>query len=119
MKSFTEIVFLLQHAQEMLEPVIASLHQDDSSELFLAVAPGVAEECYALVQGALRRAVGERWFAGRRGRISIQLMGVLGCLQKALRAQGWSEAARQAIAAAEQLRHVLAALGRMAPVRRR
>jgi hypothetical protein len=119
MKSLPEVISSLQHAQELLEPSLASLHQQDSSELFLAVAPGLAEESYGLVRDALRRTVEWGWFAGRRGRVSKMLIDALGCLQQMLHAPYLDEAARHATAAAEHLRHALAGLDRIACTPRR
>lgn len=119
MKSLPEVISSLQHAQEMLEPVLASLHQQDGSELFLAVAPGVAVESYGLVQEALRRTMEWGWFAGRRGRVSKLLIDVLGYLQQTRHTPDWGEAERQATAAAEHLRQALAGLCRIATTPRR
>lgn len=111
MKSLRELVSVLQQAQGMLEPVLASLHQQDESELFLAVAPGIARDCYRLVREGLRQAVEWRWFTGRRGRTSKLLVDVLGCLQGASEAAGWAEAERRMAAAAWRLEQAVAGLG--------
>lgn len=119
MKSLPEVISSLQHAQELLEPSLASLYQQDNSELFLAVAPGIAQEAYDLVQEASRRTMEWGWFAGRRGRISKLLIDVLGCLQQSLHTRYWGEAALQATAAADHLRHALAGFSRIATTPRR
>jgi hypothetical protein len=119
MKSLPEVISSLQYAQEMLDPVLASLNQQDCSELFLAVAPGLAEESYGLIQEALRRTVEWGWYAGRRGRVSKLLMDALGCLQQAIHTPGSAAAKHQVTAAVKHLRHALAGLCRIACTPRR
>jgi hypothetical protein len=108
MKSVPEVVALLQYAQETLEPVLASLHQQDYSELFLSVAPGLAQKAYILVQRALRRMMQQGWYAGRRGRVSKCLIDALGCLQQTMHTADAAEATWQATAAADYVRQALA-----------
>ena len=108
MKSLPEVVALLQCTQETLEPVLASLHQQDYSELFLSVAPGLTQKGYILVQRALRRIVQQGWYAGRRGRVSKCLIDALGSLQQTMHAADLAEATWQAVAAAEYVRQALA-----------
>ncbi len=119
MKALHEVVSSLQYTQEILDPVLTALHQHDDSELFLSVGPGIAAESYALVQEALRRALEDGWYAGRRGRISKLLIDVLGGLQQAIHTPDSTEAARHATAAIEHLRDALAGLGRIAATPRR
>ena len=108
MKSVSEIVALLQCTQETLDPLLASLHQQDYSALFLSVAPGLAQKAYILVQRALRRIVQEGWYAGRRGRVSKCLIDALGSLQQTMHTADPDEATCQLTAASEQLRQALA-----------
>src|SRR3974390_1167775 len=103
MKSLPEVVALLQCTQETLEPILASLHQQDDSELFLSVAPGLAQKAYMLVQRALRRMVQQGGYAGRRGRVSKCLIDALGSLQQTMHTADPAEATWQATAAAEYL----------------
>jgi hypothetical protein len=107
MKSLPEYVFCLQYAQEMLEPAMASLHQQDTSELFLSVAPSLAQRSYSLVQSALRLIVRQGWYAGRRGHVSKLLIDAAGSLQQAIHAADWDTAARQTTLAAERVREAL------------
>jgi hypothetical protein len=99
---------LLQCTQETLDPLLASLHQQDYSALFLSVAPGLAQKAYILVQRALRRMMQEGWYAGRRGRVSKCLIDALGSLQQTMHTADADAATWQAAAAAEHVRQALA-----------
>ena len=107
MKSVPEFVSSLQYAQEVLDPVLASLHQQDCSELFFSVCPGLAQKVCTLLEAALHQALQQGWYAGRRGHVSKLLVDALGNLQQATHAADSDKATHHMSLATECLGHAL------------
>jgi hypothetical protein len=118
MKVGSQVALPIKCALEFLDPLLASMIEEDHSSLFIIVAPGMAREVSARIEAVVHELTADGWWAGQRGCVVKSLVNVLGHLQQACRVPDGNEAAAHVLTARNLLSTVLADTHRIAAARR-